>query len=79
MMTPKWKTLSGQSKQNVLTKLSFINELQLYLAVKEYLEYWNHYHLRAGLNENIVLSYSQEASSEIQEVSFLGGLLHGYS
>ena len=56
----------------------FTNEQQLRLAVKEYLEYWNLYRPHAGLNGNIVLPYQQDAGGEIQEISFLGGLLHGY-
>ena len=29
-------------------------------------------------NRNMVLPYRQDADGEIQEISFLGGLLHGY-
>ena len=42
------------------------------------LEYWNHYRPHAELNGNMVLPYQQDADGEIQEISFLGGLLHGY-
>ena len=45
---------------------------------KEYLEYWNHYRPHAELDGRIVLPYPQDADGEIQEISFLGGLLHGY-
>ena len=38
----------------------------------------NHYRPHAGLNGNMVLPYRQDAEGEIQEISFLGGLLHGY-
>ena len=65
------------SKDRGLDKILFTNERQLRLAVKEYLEYWNHYRPHAGLNGNIVLPYQQDVD-EIQEISFLGGLLHGY-
>ena len=47
-------------------------------AVKEYWEYWNHYLPHAGLDGKMVLPYSQDADGEIQEISFLGGLLPGY-
>ena len=50
----------------------------LRLAVKEYLEYWNHYRPHAGLDGRMVLPYQQDADGEIQEISFLGGMLHGY-
>ena len=43
-----------------------------------HLEYWNHYRPHARLNRNMVLPYQQDADGEIQEISFLGGLLHGY-
>ena len=55
-----------------------LSEYQLRFAVKEYLEYWNHYRPHAGLNGNMILPYPQNAGDEIQEIPFLGGLLHGY-
>ena len=64
-------------KTECLDKIIFTNERQLRLAVKEYLEYWNHYRPHAGLNGNMVLPYQQDVD-EIQEISFLGGLLHDY-
>ena len=42
------------------------------------LEYWNHYRPHAGLDGRMVLPYQQNTDGEIQEISFLGGLLHGY-
>lgn len=36
---------------------SYTNELQLRYAIKEYLEYWNHYHPYAGFNGKMVLTY----------------------
>ena len=65
-------------KTECLDKIIFTDEYQLRFAVKEYLEYWNHYRPHAGLNGNMVLPYPQNASDEIQEIPFLGGLLHGY-
>ena len=61
-----------------LDKIIFTNEHQLRFAVKEYLEYWKHYRPHAGLDGRMVLPYQQDADDEIQEISFLGGLLHGY-
>ena len=46
-------------------------EHQLRFAVKEYLEYWNHYRPHAGLDGRMVLPYPQDADGEIQEISFL--------
>ena len=65
-------------KTECLDRIIFTNELQLRFVVKEYLEYWNHYRPHAGLNGNMVLPYPQDADGEIQEILFLGGLLHGY-
>ena len=36
------------------------------------------YRPHAGLDGRMVLPYQQDADGEIQEISFLGGLLHGY-
>ncbi|MDD3154393.1 MAG: hypothetical protein PHS41_05950 [Victivallaceae bacterium] len=56
----------------------FTSEAQLRLAVKEYLEYWNHYRPMQGLGGKMVKPYPQDMKAPIKEVSFLGGLLHGY-
>ena len=61
-----------------LDKIIFTSEAQLRLAVKEYLEYWNHYRPMQGLGGKMVHPYPQDRNAPIKEVSFLGGLLHGY-
>ena len=65
-------------KTECLDKMIFTSEAQLRLAVKEYLEYWNHYRPHAGLDGKLVMPYPQDMTAPIKEVSFLGGLLHGY-
>lgn len=56
----------------------FTSEAQLRYAMNQYLEYWNHYRLHAGLSGAMVKPYGQEMDGEIAEVSFLDGLLRGY-
>ena len=65
-------------KTECLDRIIFTDEWQLRFAVTEYLEYWNHYRHHAGLGGGMVMPYPQDADGEIQEISFLGGLLHGY-
>ena len=65
-------------KTECLNKIIFTSERQLRLAVKEYLEYWNHYRPHAGLGGKMVKPYPQDMNAPVREVSFLGGLLHGY-
>ena len=65
-------------KTECLDKIIFTSEAQLRLAVKEYLEYWNHYRPMQGLGGKMVKPYPQDMKAPIKEVSFLGGLLHGY-
>ena len=65
-------------KTECLDKMIFTTQAQLRLAVKEYLEYWNHYRPHAGLDGKMVMPYPQDMNAPIKEVSFLGGLLHGY-
>ena len=65
-------------KTECLDKLIFTSQAQLQLAVMEYLEYWNHYRPHAGLGGNMVKPYPQDMEAPIREVSFLGGMLHGY-
>ena len=65
-------------KTESLNKIIFTSERQLRLAVKEYLEYWNHYRPHAGLGGKMVKPYPQDMNAPVREVSFLGGLLHGY-
>ena len=78
MMNFRMENFIRAIKTECPDKIIFTNERQLRLAVKEYLEYWNHYRPHAGLNGNMVLPYRQDADGEIQKISFLGGLLHGY-
>ena len=65
-------------KTECLDKIIFTSEMQLRIAVGEYLEYWNHYRPHAGLGGNMVKPYQQDMNAPIREVTFLGGLLHGY-
>ena len=78
MMNSRMENFIRAIKTECLDKIIFSNEYQLRVAVKEYLEYWNHYRPHAGLNGNMILPYPQNAGDEIQEIPFLGGLLHGY-
>jgi len=61
-----------------LDKLIFTSEKQLRYAVSQYLEYWHRYRPSAGLGGQIIAPYPQDEDGEIREISFLGGLLHGY-
>ena len=65
-------------KTECLDKIIFTSERQLRLAVKEYLEYWNHYRPHAGLGGKMVKPYPQAMNAPVREISFLGGLFHGY-
>ncbi len=65
-------------KHECLDKIVVRSEAELRVAVKEYLEYWNHFRPHEGLGGNIPLPYNQDMNAPIKEVSFLGGLLHGY-
>jgi len=65
-------------KMECLDKMIFSSAAQLRYAVNQYLEYWNHYRPHAGLGGAMVKPYEQDMDGEITEVSFLGGLLHGY-
>lgn len=65
-------------KTECLDKIIFSSEAQLRYAVNQYLEYWNHYRPHAGLGGQMVNPYEQDMNAPIKEVSFLGGLLHGY-
>ncbi len=65
-------------KTECLDKIIFRSEEQLRLAIKEYLEYWNHYRPHEGLGGQIPMPLKQDSKAPIKEVSFLGGLFHGY-
>ena len=41
-------------------------------------EYWNYYRPHEGLGGNMVMPYPQAMDAPVREMSFLGGLLHGY-
>ena len=78
MMNSRMENFNRAIKTECLDRIIFSNERQLRFAVEQYLEYWNHYRPHAGLNGKMVLPYPQDADGEVQEISFLGGLLHGY-
>ena len=65
-------------KTECLDKMIFTSQGQLRIAVREYLEYWNHYRPHEGLGGSMVMPYPQDMDAPVREVSFLGGLLHGY-
>ena len=65
-------------KTECLDKMIFTTQGQLQIAVREYLEYWNHYRPHEGLGGSMVIPYPQDMDAPVREMSFLGGLLHGY-
>ena len=65
-------------KTECLDKMIFTSQGQLRIAVREYLDYWNHYRPHEGLGGSMVMPYPQDMDAPVREVSFLGGLLHGY-
>ncbi len=65
-------------KTECLDKIIFSSREQIRMAVKEYLEYWNHYRPHAGLGGRMVKPYEQSPDGRIIEVPFLGELFHGY-
>ncbi len=77
-MNSRMENFMRALKIECLDKIIFRSEAQLRLAVKEYLEYWNHYRPHAGLGGAMVIPYEQDMNAPVTEVSFLGGLLHGY-
>ena len=52
-------------KTECLDKIIFTSEAQLRIAVKEYLEYWNHYRPHAGLGGSMVMPYPQDMENGI--------------
>ena len=56
------------------------NDFDFHTAAAGYLkfEYWNHYRPHAGLGGKMVKPYPQDMNAPVREISFLGGLLHGY-
>ena len=65
-------------KTECLDKIIFKTREQIRLAVTEFLEYWNHYRPHEGLGGKMIQPYPQNSGGNLVEVSFLGGLLHGY-
>ena len=78
MMNARCENFIRALKTECLDKIIFKTREQIRLAVKEFLEYWNHYRPHEGLDGKMILPYRQDADGEIVEVPFLGGLLHGY-
>ncbi len=65
-------------KTECLDKIVVRSEAELRITVTEYLEYWNHYRPHEGIGGKIPMPYEQDMNAPVKEVSFLGGLLHGY-
>jgi|LSQX01.3.fsa_nt_gb transposase InsO family protein len=78
MMNARCENFIRALKTECLDKIIFTSQEQLRVAVKEYLEYWNRYRPHSGLDGRMIQPYEQDMDGEIREVSFLGGLLHGY-
>lgn len=78
MMNSRMENFIRALKLECLDKMIFRSPEELHYAITQYLEYWNHYRPHAGLGGKMVLPYDQDPNGEIHEISFLGGLLHGY-
>ena len=78
MMNSRCENFIRALKTECLDKIIFKTREQIWLAVKEFLEYWNHYRLHEGLGGKMILPYPQLPDGEIVEIPFLGGLFHGY-
>jgi len=78
MMNSRMENFIKALKSECLDKIIFTSEQQLRFAVKSYLEYWHRYRPSAGLGGQMITPYPQDEDGEIREISFLGGLLHGY-
>lgn len=78
MMNSRMENFIRALKMECLDKLVFSTQEQIHYAVTEFIEYYYHYRLNAGLDGKMVMPYPQAPNGEIVEVSFLGGLLHGY-
>ena len=59
MMNSRMGNIIRAIKTECLDKIIFTYEWQLRFAVKEDLEYWNHYRPHAGLDGRMVLPYPQ--------------------
>jgi len=60
-------------KLECLDKIIFRSPEQLRYAIKQYLEYWNHYRPHAGLDGKKVKPYEQSPDGKIIDIPFLGG------
>ena len=78
MMNSRCENFIRALKTECLDKIIFSTREQIRLAVTEFLKYWNHYRVHEGIGGNMILPYPQDPDGEVVEVSFLGGLLHGY-
>ena len=78
MMNSRCENFIRALKTECLDKIIFSTREQISLAVSEFLEYWNHFRPHEGIGGKMILPYPQYADGEMVEVSFLGGLLHGY-
>ena len=65
-------------KLECLDKIIFRSEKELKYAINQFLEYWNHYRPNSAIGGKMVKPYEQSPNGRIIEVSFLGGLFHGY-
>jgi len=78
MMNSRCENFIRALKNECLDKIIFTSEQQLRYAVSQYLKYWHHFRPCAGLGGQMIKPHPQDEDGEIVEVSFLGGLLHGY-
>ncbi|MDD3886126.1 MAG: integrase core domain-containing protein, partial [Victivallaceae bacterium] len=78
MMNSRCENFIRALKTECLDKIIFSTREQIRLAVNEFLEYWNRYRPTSALDGKMIKPYPQDDDGEIQEISFLGGLLHGY-
>jgi putative transposase len=78
MMNARCENFIRALKTECLDKIIFRTREQIRLATTEFLEYWNHFRVHEGLGGKMVLPYPVDPDGELVEVSFLGGLLHGY-
>ncbi|MST96662.1 transposase [Victivallaceae bacterium BBE-744-WT-12] len=78
MMNSRCENFIRALKTECMDKIIFRTRKQIRLAVTEFLEYWNHYRPHEGLGGKMIQPYPQNPGGNLVEVSFLGGLLHGY-
>ena len=78
MMNARCENFIRALKTECLDKIIFTTREQIRFATLSFLEYWNHYRPHEGIGGNMILPYPQDATGDIVEVPFLGGLFHGY-